>query len=692
MEDLERRLVDIEAIVSNILKALSESSPPSRRSLRNVARATNADEDETPRLIKFTRLLEDVLAKLDTLRSDMKTAETNCIDSSAVPSSLNRDATHISTEAARFRSNTPPQPQISPAPIQDDTQDSSLQLSTSQLGLNFISTIQNLTEDIKFSNIVSVQPIEINWEDLQLKFSPTDSFYYNVNYQSNETSKGYTHLFVSKRKSRLQWPDMHRTSRPTQTDILAFLESTINHPPGGSISYYGGGSSNPMFDSLLHPGEILQQAPILLANSCFWHIGEHKSATALHKEDADFWSANLNLIGWKIFVIIHRDSAEKLEKLVREKWPGSTECHQFIRHQSLLIAPSQLRQHGIDFQVVCAGQNDLVLTRPGEYHYVINYTSSVAISTNFLLPGAQLLPEEVLVCEKCGLFGLKDRPEIRDVSSAPAREPPSVKRCLKPVEQSTSDEPSRKRSAIQAGTAALERDAMMKEITRIDLPCGIPGHVKDLLILKVVSSIWSRSTLEQFFCFSNSLYSELDYKSPLSSDFSDRVQQRLERMDALSNRTGLYQLILRIERRNFYEDIENSKNGRLRAAPDVRKNLFKNTTKGKVDNHLKIGRVWYNISKGYNGLLSFIPEKATNTFNISTKHFESIAGDPGQLTAFHSALKNEYTNGLCIAGQMLEKAISSSVQLLLERENFDVYKSTEAEILSHLRSITIIPS
>jgi len=279
------------------------------------------------------------------------------------------------------------------------------------LGPNLIQTLKNSR-----SNCFIVRlPTGINWKQVlvdPLKLAPSNGkavFYKNV------TSKTVRLLEDSRKDKRRIQRLLYLISNyeeyqvPSSVEAERFIEEIIHNPPiGKTIPYYVGPLPKSDFDKLFPSGpelNDLQNTPIEGVNTLYGHLGARMSGTAFHCEDAATRSYNLNLLGIKIWIMINVADTEKFESLFLN---DETPCDQFVRHQSLLISPAELRRKNIRFDIICAGPGILVVTAPRQYHAVINYTTSFAISTNFLFPGEAPIPPSlaVHVCRSGAFFHL----------------------------------------------------------------------------------------------------------------------------------------------------------------------------------------------------------------------------------------------------------------------------------------------
>jgi hypothetical protein len=128
----------------------------------------------------------------------------------------------------------------------------------------------------------------------------------------------------------------------------------------------------------------------------------------LHVEDGDTGSANLLLAGAeKHWIIVHRSSAEKLERCIRDQFPAYRACSQFVRHHNVIVGPRWLERNGINYEMVCQRPGDVLVTLPGRvYHEVRNTGMNFAIAINYEFTDAPDDPTDYMWCEsgekKCG--------------------------------------------------------------------------------------------------------------------------------------------------------------------------------------------------------------------------------------------------------------------------------------------------
>lgn len=295
-----------------------------------------------------------------------------------------------------------------------------------EMGPNFTSSIEKLGHT--FTGLVRIVGLE-SVDPRQLGEQPAEDWdLRSVKYcHENQTCK----IYLGDNKTGFQMPDFPvATADPSEAEMEEFIDRICNDPPKEQINYYVGPSlahDNPRFDQLIRPGG-LEQLPKLRqekasergadprmygdvpgVTSPYHHIGEPMSGTGLHCEDGNLQSANINLLGLKLWVLIDPKSTEKLETFIRTRY-GGRRCDQWLRHLHLFVRPADLRKEKIEFKMVAARPGDMVVTGPRQYHMVVNMTASFAVAINFLLAGDPLFPErETQVCaDCCFVFALEE--------------------------------------------------------------------------------------------------------------------------------------------------------------------------------------------------------------------------------------------------------------------------------------------
>lgn len=98
----------------------------------------------------------------------------------------------------------------------------------------------------------------------------------------------------------------------------------------------------------------------------------------------------------KFWYAIPQAQADQLERflasesastvLTIDEFPmDAKSCNQFIRHKSMAISPTRLREAGIRCNMLVHRQNEFVITYPKGYHAGFNIDFNCAESVNFAL-------------------------------------------------------------------------------------------------------------------------------------------------------------------------------------------------------------------------------------------------------------------------------------------------------------------
>lgn len=130
----------------------------------------------------------------------------------------------------------------------------------------------------------------------------------------------------------------------------------------------------------------------------FIYVGEYLTSFAAHVEDGDLYSVNYNHSGAaKIWYIIPGEEGEKLEKLIFNQ--TSHICKLYIRHKSILVPPSVLKEHGIKFARIVQKPGQYVIVFPRSYHMGFNCGLNIAEAINFATPNWLQFFEKFNICE-----------------------------------------------------------------------------------------------------------------------------------------------------------------------------------------------------------------------------------------------------------------------------------------------------
>lgn len=465
-------------------------------------------------------------------------------------------------------------------------------------------------------------------------------------YRAVDAQTGCSNLGISRRQDDFYWPDFASLpGRPTDDQMLDFLEATITQPPSSPVSYYGGEASVP-FDRLLHAGQTLTGCKYLtVANAEYYHIGERASGSPFHHEDANFWSCNLTEGGWKIFIFIK--DTEKFEAFIRDNY-SCGECDQFVRHLNLIIAPSRLRAEGIDHKLICAGPGDLIVTQPGVYHACINYSACFARSINFLLPEEPLLPSDLVVCDDCGLNGLRAYHDIQHVPSGAGQKRRAV------------DSPKSRPSKISR-SESREMSQAIACIERADPFCPLPqlhdGTSPPAGILKLAASVRSRQAIRQFVDLVDARRTVGKQLPPSDSDtgLGERLKSRIRQIKTHEKGKLFSKYQLRLQRIALVRDLEALKTYNVRHSPETVDTICAEVgwTRQVLNYNRSEGQNWQRICGRFDGILPFILLSKPNPFNVKTSDFVGLSEISRRI--FHDLLDDGHTEILCAVGYAFEK-------------------------------------
>jgi hypothetical protein len=121
-------------------------------------------------------------------------------------------------------------------------------------------------------------------------------------------------------------------------------------------------------------------------NTPYGYYSRNISHFGAHVEDWHFASYNILFAGaTKLWIAVKPSSQQLLESKIRELFPDSGECVQFMRHQALNLAPSTLRKWGVEHFFVPQKPGQVVAVSGFTYHWGINTGHNYAEAINFCL-------------------------------------------------------------------------------------------------------------------------------------------------------------------------------------------------------------------------------------------------------------------------------------------------------------------
>ena len=154
------------------------------------------------------------------------------------------------------------------------------------------------------------------------------------------------------------------------------------------------------------PMESLSYIPGI--STAFGYYSQGISYFGAHIEDEHFASYNIHFAGQtKLWIAVKPSSNALFERKVREKFPRSGPCSQFVRHQGLYIPPSLLREWGVKFVFVPQKPGDITVVTGHTYHWGINTGHNYAEAINFCMEREWKADKNYQRCRRgCGIRGL----------------------------------------------------------------------------------------------------------------------------------------------------------------------------------------------------------------------------------------------------------------------------------------------
>ena len=118
------------------------------------------------------------------------------------------------------------------------------------------------------------------------------------------------------------------------------------------------------------------------------YIGTWRAMFAYHVEDMNLYSINyVHLGASKSWYSIPQKYKSRFENMAQAHfYEDYRECHEFLRHKTKLFSPSQLKENGIEYNMVVQNAGEFVITFPGAYHAGFNHGYNIAEATNFATP------------------------------------------------------------------------------------------------------------------------------------------------------------------------------------------------------------------------------------------------------------------------------------------------------------------
>ena len=550
-------------------------------------------------------------------------------------------------------------------------------ITLADMGENLIGTVTKLIQNPKFEGKVSITGIDVPDMPAISTLSGTVDY---THIQWRQGPYGYAYLEPSPITKPMAWPDFPSgMAKPTRDEMETRLEDLAEAPPQDPILYYGG-TPVPDLCGLLHSGETLQELGSLeFINTTYMHVGGTDSGTAMHCEDGNLWSCNVSFAGLKLWCVVKEHDTKKFEALVwryvankqQEDGPtrGRQTCHNFVRHLNLVLAPSWLREKGIDFDLFCAGPGDMVITKPYQYHTCINWTPSLAISTNFLLPGEAFPPEGLRVCNRCGTYPLHR--EYCSVHAVPDF-------CLLRNEK-------RKATNELGSHRKLLRTQSARETEYSGPHYKAPsGMDKDLE--SMADGIRSTAAIRQFVSLVKAWKAQ-DVPEPLSGDIHRRLEQRIQKLEKTISHSALSAFEVRLCQLRLTQELQSAKRWRRNVQ---RKDFDKicqavQWDKRKLRYQDECGRGWRDICGDWEGILCFLFLDEDNLFGISPSSYTRLQKRKRQRLC--DLVDRDYVQALHAAGEAFIRAVetATAVEFAWESKDIDWSSVGKEDLMSYLK-------
>jgi hypothetical protein len=324
------------------------------------------------------------------------------------------------TPSSRRISHTGPkkdmdQPVVYPVPLR-------YKCRQADLSHNMVSTILRARSELGHETVsargylILTTDVSINSSELaqSLRTAELNKEDYIAGFAVTSHQAGYLQVGIDTTAS----PDLSRLTGTYSQGLDAsdpeLVFQTWTDQPEDRVRYLIGPPpiDNYFANDLLSAGPNLNQRPTISGvNTTYWYISEDADTPApIHTEDGCTGSANMLLSGsLKQWLMIHRHSVSKFEQCIRNEFPQSKHCSQFVRHLNIIPSPRWLKERGIQFEIVNQNPGEVFCTLPGPtYHAVHNVGPNVAIAINYEFPNTPEVPPGYSWClpgkgmGKCG--------------------------------------------------------------------------------------------------------------------------------------------------------------------------------------------------------------------------------------------------------------------------------------------------
>ncbi|KAI4940767.1 hypothetical protein J4E91_011254 [Alternaria rosae] len=478
------------------------------------------------------------------------------------------------------------------------------------------------------------------------------------------------------------------------------FEEWIARPPGRVQYLICKPLSDHSINTLLDAGPQCNRRPeIPGVNRPYWYVScEPNTPATLHIEDGNTGSANLLLAGAeKHWIIVHRSSAEKLERSIRDQFPSSRRCSQFVRHHNVIVGPQWLEKRGIDFEIVCQKPGDVLVTLPGRvYHEVRNTGKNFAAAINYEFTDAPDDPADYVWCEagqsKCGKNVLTRQSFMPDVAARVMgfddETPPTTS---KRKQQEFDDAKSICKRPATLARHPSNRRVHTSRPSSTPFPASVPVPIEERLL----EAVLDQTALHSCVTLIRAWRSQLT-RIELASAASDRIARLAAsdtRIRLAQNRSWLDALHLKSAQYAFASDMSSKRNGAFRLDSSVydkileAQGLVKTTKKDREQLRKRVTYATkiFQICQGFgHGLLCLLPLTGVpenyyySMTNASIEAFQGLAAE-----------KRTLLEARCKVGVFIQDMFVKDVEFAFEYKNVTSFDGlSEAKMLALLRPVS----
>ncbi|CAN9245675.1 unnamed protein product [Alternaria alternata] len=479
------------------------------------------------------------------------------------------------------------------------------------------------------------------------------------------------------------------------------FEEWIARPPGRVRYLICEPLSDHSINTLLDAGPQCNRRPeIAGVNRPYWYVScEPDTPATLHVEDGNTGSANLLLAGAeKHWIIVHRSSAEKLERCIRDQFPTSRACSQFVRHHNVIVGPRWLERNGINYEMVCQRPGDVLVTLPGRvYHEVRNTGMNFAIAINYEFIDAPDDPADYTWCEsgerKCGRNVLTRQSFVPDfaepvMDSDDGAPPLTNKRKQQEVDTA---QKKHKRHVMLARRLANSRPVHTSRPSCTPVPASALVPIEERLLEAVLGPRALRNCIALIRAWRSQL-ARIEL-APVASDQIARLAASDMRIRLAQDRTWLDALHMKSAQYAFASEMDSLRQGAIRLPSSVYDQVLKAqgfVSATKKDREQLQGRVKratkiYQICQGFGrGLLCLLP-----LTDVPDNHYYSMTN--GSIEAFQRLATEKRTllEARCQVGVFIQDMFAKDVEFTFEYDNVTSFDHlSEAEMLALLQPVS----